>query len=472
MAVLGEENRVKSACVGATNYPLGSGFLFHEETDLVVIRTDVDGVESTLVLTTDYTVNGGDGATGSIDTVATYSDGFITIYRDTAAIQSYDAEVGDGFNTNTWERNLDRLAMVCQEVLRDLKRCFRLSSQDEELAALPGPTERAGKYLAFDDDGDPIVTTSPEASWAQEWAIQPEDTLVSTQAGGDGSTDYSALHHAAKAAASNSEAEEWASQVEDTEITGHPGEYSALHWAAKAAASAAAAKGLISFDVFTANGTWTKPTGASEVHVITVGGGGAGGPAPAVGSSQAGAGGGGGGFGYHIIPAGDCGATEAVSIGAGGNGAAGAPGGNGGSTTFGSLATGFGGAGAGYPSTPFYLGGGGGAGASGSYVEYEVAGEAGAAGMTFGDVEGLILGGHIYARGGKGGNAAYGFGPGGPEGYAYSTGATVANQGDDAPSHSHGGGGGGACSSVHGGTPPSAVRGGHGGDGICIVMVF
>lgn len=37
--------------------------------------------------------------------------------------------------------------------------------------------------------------------WATEWANKAEDSLISTDAGGDGVDDYSALHHAAKAAA-------------------------------------------------------------------------------------------------------------------------------------------------------------------------------------------------------------------------------------------------------------------------------
>jgi hypothetical protein len=40
------------------------------------------------------------------------------------------------------------------------------------------------------------------AGYAQEWAVKPEDTPVSTDAGGDGISDFSSLHHAAKAAAS------------------------------------------------------------------------------------------------------------------------------------------------------------------------------------------------------------------------------------------------------------------------------
>jgi hypothetical protein len=93
--------------------------------------------------------------------------------------------------------------------------------------------------------------------YAEEWAITAEDTLVSTDAGGNGVDEYSALHHAAKAATSASNAstsetnasnaqsyaEEWANAAEDTLVSVAAGgdgstEYSAKHWAAKAAASA------------------------------------------------------------------------------------------------------------------------------------------------------------------------------------------------------------------------------------------
>jgi chemotaxis protein histidine kinase CheA len=43
-------------------------------------------------------------------------------------------------------------------------------------------------------------------AYAEEWATKAEDSLISTAAGGDGSTDYSALHHAAKAATSETNA--------------------------------------------------------------------------------------------------------------------------------------------------------------------------------------------------------------------------------------------------------------------------
>jgi hypothetical protein len=47
---------------------------------------------------------------------------------------------------------------------------------------------------------------STAQGYAEEWATKAEDSLISTAAGGDGSTDYSSLHHAAKASASASAA--------------------------------------------------------------------------------------------------------------------------------------------------------------------------------------------------------------------------------------------------------------------------
>ena len=46
------------------------------------------------------------------------------------------------------------------------------------------------------------VLTAADVTYADEWATKAEDSLISVAAGGDGSTDYSALHWAAKAAAS------------------------------------------------------------------------------------------------------------------------------------------------------------------------------------------------------------------------------------------------------------------------------
>lgn len=110
--------------------------------------------------------------------------------------------------------------------------------------------------------------------------------------------------------------------------------------------------------VFTATGTWTKPSGfsAKAVAMIEVIGGGGGGGRAGNGSGG-GTGGGGGGRAIRRVLLSALGSTESVTVGAGGLGGT-SPntnGGNGGNSSFGSWLTGYGGCGG----TRNVLGGGG-----------------------------------------------------------------------------------------------------------------
>ena len=143
------------------------------------------------------------------------------------------------------------------------------------------------------------------------------------------------------------------------------------------------APGAPNVQVFAASDTWNKPDGIRAAMVEVVGGGGGSGGVALTGASQASAspGAGGGGYSRKLIQAADLGATEVVTIGAGGTGgAAGANNGvAGGTSSFGSHCSATGGSlslGA-SAVTPPILTGVGGAGGSGVGGDVNIQGSRG-----------------------------------------------------------------------------------------------
>lgn len=201
------------------------------------------------------------------------------------------------------------------------------------------------------------------------------------------------------------------------------------------------------YQVFTENGTWTKPAGTPDdalVIVTCIGGGGGGGNGTTSGPSSRDGGGGGGGGIVRLFRAGDLSGTETVTVGAGGAVAT-----AGGNSTFGSHVTAYGGG------QGEMNGGGGGSpwAAGGSGVSTP--------GTSFGGGTG----------GGESAPAGTGFVGGGGGGYR--SGGSSATRGG--PSLYGGGGGGGPSgaggASIYGGAGGAfqangtAPGGGGGGDG-------
>lgn len=215
-------------------------------------------------------------------------------------------------------------------------------------------------------------------------------------------------------------------------------------------ALAGAATGrLLGVTYFTASGTWTKATlNPGSIIVEVVGGGGGGGASGQASSDmRAGAGGGEGGFSRKRILAASLGATETVTIGAGGSGGSGGGGSNGstgGTSSFGSHCSSPGGLGGNIGVAGGALGGLGGTPTSG---DLNLRGAAGGPGIGSTSTAGAGISGH---GGGKGGGSSSLLGSAGV--------AAAANTG--------GGGSGGATYTT------TSYNGAAGGSGLVIVWEY
>lgn len=260
--------------------------------------------------------------------------------------------------------------------------------------------------------------------------------------------------------------------------------------------------GSVDVQTFTADGTWTKPSGCTLVKVICIGngGGGGGGCGGSAGVIRiGGTGGGGGAISERIFLASDLGATEAVTVIAGATGGPGGSSALGGPgqvvatpTTFGSHLSAYGG-GSGVGNTTNNLTGGGGGGTAGSGGSGALTSSLGGAPQTATNAAGLggqgsgnavgqpgktsesggaAGGGTQPTLAGKGGTAQYGAGGGGAGGSISAANAGIAG-GDGGAGNSYsvlggGGGAGGTGSAGDAGTAGQAgtsVRLGNGGGG-------
>tara|TARA_R110000782_G_scaffold5224_1_gene18105 strand:+ start:2466 stop:3431 length:966 start_codon:yes stop_codon:yes gene_type:complete len=204
------------------------------------------------------------------------------------------------------------------------------------------------------------------------------------------------------------------------------------------------------YEQFLTSGTWTKPAGVTWVYVEAIGGGAGGTNSTGVGDIRSG--GGGGGFNDGLLLASTVGATESVTIGAGGAGGAnGSPntGASGAVTSFGSLVSGGNGkagVGSGADGGGGEIGGTNDAGNGTGNGGYS-SGGAGSAGGA---------GGATVKGGGGGGGSSGGAGgasQGGGNGGAGNAGAGVAGTAGSVP-----GGGGGASQNDGGGGNGAAGR--------------
>jgi len=186
-------------------------FKIFEDTDLLVVVADEDGVETTLVLNTDYTVAGeGDEVGGSItllddDQDWIDDDGFLatgyalTLRRVMPLTQETDISNQGPYYASLHEEQFDKLICIDQQQQEELDRSLKVPETEEDLTELPSATDRASKFLAFDAAGEPIASAGgispaiPVSAFMQTVLDDANSTVVRTTIDAVSEDDVNAL---------------------------------------------------------------------------------------------------------------------------------------------------------------------------------------------------------------------------------------------------------------------------------------
>lgn len=132
--------------------------------DIAVYRDD-----TLLTLTTDYTVTINANGTGSVTLVAAPTGATqIAIVGNRTIARTTDFVTGGDFFANTLNDELDQQTIFNQQNAEGLGRALQAPQTDPTTInmTLPRKVDRAGKYLGFDANGNPVATagTSEPAS--------------------------------------------------------------------------------------------------------------------------------------------------------------------------------------------------------------------------------------------------------------------------------------------------------------------
>jgi hypothetical protein len=149
-------------------------FKVFADADVQVLTTSAAGAESTLVLTTDYTVTRNadqdsfPGGTVNL-TLPLASGARLVVVGNTDYTQTAQLPNGGTFNARVVEQALDRAAMQAQQLLELSTRTLRLPSAETGPITLPALAQRLSAFLAFDAAGAPIaaagVPSTPVSSF-------------------------------------------------------------------------------------------------------------------------------------------------------------------------------------------------------------------------------------------------------------------------------------------------------------------
>ena len=143
-----------SVSAGVTQTSFAVPFEFFDETDVLVY------IDSTLkTITTDYTVSGGDGTTGTI-TMSVTGPATVALVRDVTIERSTDFPTAGPFSVQSLNVELDKQIAIDADISDQIDRAVRSPIEEFTTMTLPNAATRADKILKFDTDGNVAVESA------------------------------------------------------------------------------------------------------------------------------------------------------------------------------------------------------------------------------------------------------------------------------------------------------------------------
>ncbi len=182
MTISSETFKMIYTCDGSTTvFPYT--FKIFEDGDLeVILYTIADGTETTLTLTTHYTISGaGDASGGNVTTVASYANTYkIIIRRSLDLTQETDYVANDPFAAETHEDALDKLTMIVQQQQEALDRTILQDASATSSVDFPAPV--ADKLIGWDAAGSELTNITNPENEAEEHADDAEASAIAAAA--------------------------------------------------------------------------------------------------------------------------------------------------------------------------------------------------------------------------------------------------------------------------------------------------
>jgi microcystin-dependent protein len=162
-------------------------FLIPAESDLVLTLVDVASGNPTTIAPVNYTVTGAGNEAGGTVTYPlsgspVSSAYYIVIERTLPLTQETDLLNQGAVYPQAIEDALDYLTMITQQLQDQIDRAIVFSVADTVETTLPTATARAGLFLGFDTNGDPVAVDGLTAGTTVSAAMIPVVTAPTTAA--------------------------------------------------------------------------------------------------------------------------------------------------------------------------------------------------------------------------------------------------------------------------------------------------